>query len=91
MEDQAKRDKKLDAPNLASILQAECIRQTELSRDSGIRKETLCRLINGKQKVSKLTLNKILRSIHRLSGNYSYTIECIRTQKKEDMYDQILP
>ena len=70
-------DGKKTAPKLAKILEKEGLRQAELSRDCGVRHETLNRLIKGKQEVGTVTQYKILKSLIRLTGNPSYTIEAI--------------
>ncbi len=77
MPDLVKTDDKKAAPNLAFILKTEGIRQSELSRDCGIRQETINRLIKGKQKVSEVTQYKILKSLIDMTGNPNYTLDFI--------------
>ena len=76
---------------LKLVLENEGIRQVELSRDSGIRHETISRVLNGRQEISPVTKSKLLKSLIRLTGNSNYTLEglFLKIKKRQSQNDYL--
>ena len=73
-----------ELPGLIQVLQTEGIRQTELAEDSKISLGTINRVCNGKQKITRTTMGKIVKSINRLSGECYEISDVFFSEKKKD-------